>query len=113
MGWTNSHLYEIRVGDVGLSTPDLDADWVADFLDARKAQLDNILEDIGTRKLVYLYDFGDGWQHTIKVERLADPNRVCFIRASSRFNKTNSRPRFMALHCGGLGCDGRPILTNR
>jgi hypothetical protein len=26
MGWTNSHLYEIRVGDVGWSTPDPDAD---------------------------------------------------------------------------------------
>ena len=25
MGWTNSHLYEIRVGDVGWSTPDPDA----------------------------------------------------------------------------------------
>jgi Plasmid pRiA4b ORF-3-like protein len=73
MGWTNSHLYEIRAGDVGWSTPDPDADWVGDFLDARKAQLDNILEDIGTRKLVYLNDFGDGWEHTIKVERLADP----------------------------------------
>jgi Plasmid pRiA4b ORF-3-like protein len=28
MGWTNSHLYEIRAGDVGWSTPDPDADWV-------------------------------------------------------------------------------------
>ena len=73
MGWTNSHLYEIRAGDVGWSTPDPDADWVGDLLDARKAQLDNILEDIGTRKLVYLYDFGDGWEHTIKIEHLADP----------------------------------------
>ena len=50
MGWTNSHLYEIRTGDVGWSTPDPDADWVGDFLDARKAQLDNILEDIGTKE---------------------------------------------------------------
>jgi hypothetical protein len=73
MGWTNSHLYELRAGDVGWSTPYPEADWSGDFLDARKARLGDVLEDIGTRKLVYLYDFGDGWEHTIKVERLADP----------------------------------------
>ena len=28
-------------------------------------------QDVGT--LSYLYDFGDGWDHTIKVKRLADP----------------------------------------
>jgi hypothetical protein len=73
MGWTDSHLYEIRAGDVGFSTPDPDADWAGDFLDARKARLDDILADIGTKKLVYLYDFGDGWEHTITIERIADP----------------------------------------
>ena len=73
MGWTNSHLYELRAGDVGWSRPYPDADWSGDFLDARKARLGNVLEDIGKKKLVYLYDFGDGWEHTIKVERLADP----------------------------------------
>ena len=73
MGWTNSHLYELRAGDVGWSTPYPDADSSGDFLDARKARLDDVLEDIGTKKLIYLYDFGDGWEHTIKVERLADP----------------------------------------
>jgi hypothetical protein len=57
---------------VGWSTPDPDADWT-DFLDARKARLRDILEDIGTKELVYLYDFGDGWEHTIKMKRLADP----------------------------------------
>jgi Plasmid pRiA4b ORF-3-like protein len=73
MGWTNSHLYELRAGDVGWSTPYPDADWSGDFLDARKAKLGGVLEDIGKKKLVYLYDFGDGWEHKIKVERLADP----------------------------------------
>ena len=73
MGWTNSHLYEIRAGGVGWSTPDPDADWGGDFMDARKARLGDILEDIGTRTLKYLYDFGDGWEHTIKIERLVDP----------------------------------------
>src|SRR6202140_281419 len=69
MGWTNSHLYEIRAGGVGWSTPYPDADWAGDFIDARKARL----EDIGTKSLQYLYDFGDGWEHTIKIERLIDP----------------------------------------
>src|SRR5271166_2939652 len=73
MGWTNSHLYEIRAGGVGWSTPYPDADWASDFIDARKARLGDILEDIGTKTLKYLYDFGDGWEHTIKVERLIDP----------------------------------------
>jgi hypothetical protein len=73
MGWTNSHLYEIRVGDVAWSAPYPDQDWAGDFLDARKARLSDVLEDAGTKTLKYLYDFGDGWKHTIKVERLIDP----------------------------------------
>jgi len=73
MSWTNSHLYEIRAGGVGWSTPYPEADWTGDFLDARKARLGGVVADIGTRTLTYLYDFGDGWEHTIKIERLLDP----------------------------------------
>jgi hypothetical protein len=73
MGWTNSHLYEIRAGDVGWSTLYPEADWPDDFLDARKARLGDVLEDVGTKTLKYLYDFGDGWEHTIKIERLIAP----------------------------------------
>jgi hypothetical protein len=71
MGWTNTHLYEIRARDVGWGIPD--RDWGDGPLDARKARLDEVLEDVGTKTLRYLYDFGDGWEHTIKVERLIDP----------------------------------------
>ena len=73
MGWTNSHLYEIRAGGAGWSTPLPDVDGGRDFLDARKAKLDDALADVGAKTLRYVYDFGDGWEHTIKVERLADP----------------------------------------
>jgi hypothetical protein len=72
MGWTNSHLYEIRARDVGWSTPDPYAGWKGDFLDARKARLDEVIEDVGTKKLTYIYDFGDRWEHTIKIEHLVD-----------------------------------------
>jgi hypothetical protein len=52
-GWTKSHLYELHAGDVGWRTPYPDADWSGDFLDARKARLGNVLEDIGTKKPVH------------------------------------------------------------
>src|SRR4051794_38335707 len=73
LGWINSHLYEIRAGDVGWSTLYPEADWPEDFLDARKARLDKVIEDVGTKTLRYIYDFGDGWKHTIKIEQLTDP----------------------------------------
>ena len=68
MGWTNTHLYEIRARDVGWGIPD--RDWGNGPLDARKARLAAVLEDVGAKTLRYLYDFGDRWEHTIKVERL-------------------------------------------
>jgi hypothetical protein len=70
MGWSNSHLYEIRARDVGWGDPDPDGG--DGPLDARKARLVDVLEDVGTKMLRYLYDFGDGWEHTIKIERIAD-----------------------------------------
>lgn len=70
-GWTNSHLYEFRARDLGWSVPD--PDFGDGPLDARKARLANVLEDTGARSLKYLYDFGDGWEHTLRIERITDP----------------------------------------
>ena len=69
LGWTNSHLFEIRARDVGWSIPFPGE--TADFIDARKARLNHVLEDLGTKTLKYIYDFGDDWEHTIKLERRA------------------------------------------
>lgn len=73
MGWTDSHLYEIRAGDVGWGIPD--PNWGGGSLDARKARLVDVLEDIAVKTLKYLYDFGDGWEHTIKIERVGPAER--------------------------------------
>ena len=71
IGWTNSHLYEIRARDVGWGVPD--PDFGDGPLDASKTRLADILEDVGVKSIKYLYDFGDGWEHTIRVERVTDP----------------------------------------
>ena len=70
LGWTDSHLYEIKAGGVGWGMPD--PDFGDGPLDARKARLGAVLEDVGTKTIKYLYDFGDGWEHTIKVERVTE-----------------------------------------
>ncbi len=70
IGWSNDHLYEFRARDVGWGIPD--PTWRDGPFDARKARLDVVIEDLGTKTLKYLYDFGDGWTHTIKIERLAE-----------------------------------------
>jgi len=71
MGWTNSHLYKICASGVGWGVTD--PDWPDGPLDARKARLDRVVEDTGVKTLRYLYDFGDGWEHMVKIERLVDP----------------------------------------
>lgn len=86
MGWTNSHFYEIRARDVGWGRPDpLFGDGP---LDASKARLIDVLEDVGTRSLKYLYDFGDGWEHSIRIERITDAVAgmayPCLIEAAGR-----------------------------
>ncbi len=70
MGWTNSHLYEIRARDVGWGMPD---PYFGDGpLDASKVRLADVLEDVGVKSFKYLYDFGDGWEHTVSIERVTD-----------------------------------------
>jgi len=73
MGWTNSHLHEIRARDVSWRVPDPDGG--EGPLDTRKTRLLDVLQDTGAKTLKYLYDFGNGWEHTIKVERIKDPMR--------------------------------------
>ncbi len=70
MSWTNSHLYEIRAGNVGWGPPDPELG--EGPRDAKKAHLVDVLEDAGAKTFKYLYDFGDSWKHTVKVERIAD-----------------------------------------
>ena len=70
MGWTTATFtksapktcvsaFPIPIGPTDRSTP------------VRRTH--RVLEAAGTKTLRYLYDFGDGWEHTIKIERVADP----------------------------------------
>jgi len=71
MGWTNTHLYEFRVGEhryTALET--LDGDDGSE--DARRITLAGAATGPGD-DFKYLYDFGDHWLHTVAVEALELP----------------------------------------
>lgn len=74
MPWTDSHLYEFAAGGTGWGVSDPDG--LHDGpLPASKTTLKDVLEDTGARTIHYIYDYGDHWDHVIKVERIgeADP----------------------------------------
>jgi hypothetical protein len=70
MGWTNSHLWEFRTKDCewGIKSHD-DALFGGGPLDARKASLRTIIQETGAKTIHYIYDFGDYWDHTIKLDK--------------------------------------------
>jgi hypothetical protein len=70
MGWTNSHLFEFRLGETGWGIPN--RDFPDDAQDARKASLAKLLTAYGKKKFDYIYDFGDCWEHTIAVEKILE-----------------------------------------
>ncbi|MEO6994805.1 MAG: plasmid pRiA4b ORF-3 family protein, partial [Lacunisphaera sp.] len=75
MGWTNSHLHAFRIGtnEYGQAAPS-DTDWqqaMSDMItrDESKFTLRDLITAEGD-KFHYNYDFGDNWEHEIKVKEI-------------------------------------------
>lgn len=71
MGWTDTHLYLFETGGATWSLPD--DEFPNDDLPVHKTTLIEVLEDTGSNTLRYLYDFGDGWEHTLTVCQSLQP----------------------------------------
>jgi hypothetical protein len=76
MGWTDTHLhvFSTAAGEYGVPDPELG------FRNERNAQLRQLLEQPGDR-MQYTYDFGDGWEHDIVLEKRLDPDPEAQIPA--------------------------------
>ena len=66
MGWHNYHLHEFRIGDLSFGEPGPELG--LDFIDERKIKLTQMAPN-GRLTFQYIYDFGDGWQHKVTVEK--------------------------------------------
>ena len=70
MGWDDSHLHEFDVDGIGYGAPH--PAWDSEVLREATARLHEVLPAVGSRML-YTYDFGDGWRHDIVVEEIGEP----------------------------------------
>lgn len=86
MGWADYHLHEFLIGGVSYAVPDPDDDPKHPVVDERQVVLFKVLAGISS--FGYQYDFGDDWQHTIKIEKILPPPehpRGCaFVEAGAR-----------------------------
>jgi hypothetical protein len=76
MPWENYHMHEFRAGKRrwGEPWPEEECVFGDGPQDEADVTLDAAIAVSGRKKsLTYLYDFGDGWQHTVKLEKLVQP----------------------------------------
>lgn len=89
VGWTNSHLHQFHAGAVRYAPPSAEDEFydATPPLDTEGVRLFEALPQPG-RQLIYEYDFGDGWEHSIRVERIlparaGDDNPRCLAGAGA------------------------------
>ena len=81
MGWSNGHLHQFIVAGQYYGIPSKE-DWMP-MLDERKHRLAKVAPGENSR-FIYEYDFGDSWEHEIRVEKILplDPQGIypCCIK---------------------------------
>ena len=71
MGWSSSHLWEFLLGEVRYTDPEF-LDYNYDEIEMENAnayRLSDVLRN-EKDKIVYLYDYGDYWDHKIVLEKI-------------------------------------------
>ena len=77
MGWTNSHMHQFIVGRTFYGKPDPEfADMGSETLNEKRYKVAD-LAPAAKQKFIYEYDFGDGWQHEVVVEKVLPSDPAC------------------------------------
>jgi hypothetical protein len=93
-GWWNYHLHEFEVGRTRYGVPDPDEDWGEPPRDERHTRLRAIAAEGSSFR--YTYDFGDGWDHKITVEKVLTADATQTVPAC-----TDGRRACPPEDCGG------------
>lgn len=98
MGWTNSHLHQFVKNRTyyAMKSPDDDTWGEMNNVDYEKLRICDLLKT-ENEKIGYEYDFGDGWEHEILLEKIM-PSEEAFRYPICLTGKNNCPPE----DCGGV-----------
>lgn len=68
MGWTNSHLHQFKDGNYCYAPKEFELE---ETKNSRTIKLNKILKK-EKQGILYEYDFGDGWEHEILLEKIIE-----------------------------------------
>ncbi len=73
MGWYDCHLHQFSIGGIDYGQPHPDLGFGQDIRNEKSVPLSRVVP--GEKfKFDYTYDFGDGWEHQIVVEKVLPPD---------------------------------------
>lgn len=72
MGWTDSHLHQFVIAGAYYGATEYDDEGDLELLPEQRYRMSEVAPEPGAR-LVYEYDFGDSWDHTVVVEKIVPP----------------------------------------
>ncbi len=73
MGWTNSHLHMFEINGQIYGDPQDDEFGDTGTLNEMNYRIRKVIKREG-QKFQYEYDFGDGWRHTLQLEKILPPD---------------------------------------
>ena len=75
MGWFGGHLHAFEVGGTTYQLPADDEFGWRPTKDERRAALNKVLPTV-SMKMLWEYDFGDGWEHDVVVAAIESPQEA-------------------------------------
>ncbi len=93
MGWENAHLHSFKKGKDEYAPVEFQLDYA---MDSEKVRLNHILKKVNS-SIAYEYDFGDGWNHEVKLEKIL-PTEEDMVSAKCIGGKRSCPPE----DCGGV-----------
>jgi len=77
IGWEDYHLHRFKIGSRTYEVPDPEDLHGSKAADERRVKLNTVVTDVGS-EFGYLYDFGDGWEHRLRLEAITLPQEGVF-----------------------------------